>query len=109
MTNSFLAECDAICREAFKDVSTADRAQYDDGSGPLVDCDIYVDRTVVRRDESGVEFIEDGVGVKAFRDQIAARPRRDTSSFVVGAERFVVKRIDEYDESLWICICQPQA
>ncbi|MBN8740731.1 MAG: hypothetical protein BGP24_14625 [Lysobacterales bacterium 69-70] len=110
MTNAFLAEFDALAREAFADAGMADRAEYraSPSATPVPDCIVLVDR--------GMQDVGDAATVKnplititAFRDQIGSAPVVNQASFEIGVERFVVVGIaDNSDESRHVCVVRPQ-
>lgn len=111
MTNAFLAEFDALARDAFVGAGMADSAVYrSTPSAPAVNCTVLVDRSVERADEIGnVVVIGNAVRITAFRDQIAARPPLN-AQFVLdpsGAnEVLTVGEIERADESRWVCLCR---
>ena len=107
MTNSFLAEFDALARDAFVDAGMADAAQYRvSPAGELSPCVILIDRTVVETDEfGGTVIVANAVEVTAFREHIAARPPLG-AQFVVGSEVFTVGKMKKADESRWVALCK---
>lgn len=107
MTNSFLAEFDAIAVDAFLAEGMADAAQYrSTKSAPLVPCLLIIDRTVERSDGlGGVTLIGNQIRVTAFHEHVPARPPAG-AQFVVGDETFTVAEIERADESRWVCLCR---
>lgn len=107
MTNAFLAEFDAIAREAFGDAGMADRAEYraSPSATPVPDCIVLIDRQVKQSDGmGGVVFIANCVRITAFRDQIPGQPPIG-ALFTVGTETFRVKQYEVGDESRWRVLC----
>lgn len=109
MTNPWLAEFDAIARDAFADVELADRvaATYTPaGSSTPIPCTLLIDRGVI---PVGLESVVTSpqIVITAYRDQIGADDPQHGAQFAIGAETFFVDAISRSDESAVACIVVP--
>lgn len=106
MTNPWLAEFDAIARDAFADAGIAERvaATYTPaGSSTPIACTLLIDRGVIPVGIDPSQVTSPQIVITAYRDQIGAVLARG-AKFVLGAETFTVDSIARADESAVQCV-----
>lgn len=108
MSNSFLAEFDALAAGAFADAGMADAAQFRfDRNAALSNCTVYVDRGM---QDVGDQAVRKNplITITSFRAEIPV-PKINESEFVVGGETFVVvAQADNSDESRTVNTVRPK-
>lgn len=108
MTNSGLAEIDALIHEAMTGAGIADSGTYRVGGvgAGTPDVRAYVNRSPQQMTAGGEVVVLHGAALVDFlkADLTAAPKNGDT--FTVGAEVFKVDRLNEHDESMWRTLCR---